>query len=64
MAQLLMADGSIGSLFLSLPLGLHVCVYGGYGVKWRGMDWLCAVSVYSRSQKAACCGALYRNVCV
>lgn len=67
MAQSLMAGGSIGSLFLNLSLGSSVCVsvlYEGYGMEWDGMDWLCAVSVYSRFQKAACYGALYSGTCV
>lgn len=30
--------------------------------KWTGLDWLCAVSVYSRFQKAASYGELYKCV--
>lgn len=51
-------------LSLSQSVPGFTCACGGHGVKWSGMHWLCAVSVYSRSQKAACYGALYRSVCV
>lgn len=51
-------------LSFSQSVSGYVCVYGGYGVEWSGMDWLCALSIYSRFQKAACYGALYRSVCV
>lgn len=58
MAQSLMAGGSRGSLF-SVCLLVYVCLQDVYGVDWNRMDWLCAVSVYSRFQKAASYGALY-----
>lgn len=57
-----MIGGCIGPLSLSHSLG--VCEEDMEdmhckGVKWSGMDWLCAISVYSRFEKAAFYGALF-----
>lgn len=38
--------------------------YKRHGVEWGGMDWLCAVSVYSHFQKAACRRIVFIDVSV